>query len=133
MAGQEGQMLAAMCNGYISLNGSKAFFAGLDLEENTVMESLSEKEQNELLVRRQKLGEKRKKEFDKKVAQLAKQGKVRTVSVTINGAKVSGELDWNRDKTGLRARIALPIETGVELMDAKAKKVSRSKFAGLPV
>lgn len=125
-----GKQLDAMVTGYVSLNGSKAYFAGMDLQPAN-FDTLNEKEQEAALLKCKAEGDKRRKEHDAKQAKLAKEGKVQVISVTVNGKLVSGEVVWNKERSGLMARIALPILTSVTIEAKKAKKVNASTFLGL--
>jgi hypothetical protein len=128
MAGTQKQ-LQAMITGYISLSGSKNFFGGLDtLPAN--FDSLDEKEQAAAMVEAKKEGDRRKADHNKKVAKLLKEGKCLAVSAVINGSKVSGEVVWNKEGTGLMARISLPTTTIVSA-EAKKKAKRSTAFAGL--
>ena len=122
--------LSAQLVGYLALSGSKDFFAGLDkLPAN--FEQKGEKEQEKDLALAQAEGEKRRKAHNNRVAELAKQGKVLSIDVTVNGTTILGEVVWNKEQTGLMARIACPCQTTVTVTDKKTTKKRVASFLGI--
>jgi hypothetical protein len=121
-----------MINATVALEGSKAFFAGMDtLPKN--FEQLSEKEQEKALTEADKVGQKRKAATQKKMDELESKGQQFVLTININGQLVSGAVDWNSEKTGLRARINLGRTTAKQAVaKATAKKNNNLRtFLGL--
>lgn len=121
MAANSSSKLQGQIVMYLALNGSKAFFAGLD-QMPANFETLGEKAQEAALKKCQKTGSDRKAAWNKNNEKLAKQGKAQYLNVTINGVEQRGELGWNSEKTGLVARVLCAVTTGVVVGEKKLTK-----------
>jgi len=121
-----------MINATVALEGSKAFFAGMDTLPKD-FEQLDEKGQERALTEADKVGQKRKAATQKKMDELEAKGQQFVLTININGQLVSGAVDWNSEKTGLRARINLGRTTAKQAVaKATAKKNNNLRtFLGL--